>query len=445
MTTMQRLRDRAPEFGLAAFVIVAGMVAGAIGVRDPKLGALAVAILVVLLLVSRRPVALGIVTVAGVYAVQRLGTTHASPGTAGGISYSDALTAAASVLALPALASTTELRRLRAATGGVAVYLALLVPGLIASPSNRVFLEWTHRLVIVAGALVVGAWLVREHVERLALRMFAVVSVVVAIIAVYDSATNGFNPAFPIGLHKNFVGALFGGALVLLLAAPESVHVALALRFLAVTVIGLGLVASQSRGAELAAAAGVLIAFALNRTMHTARVKAFAVAVGVALAVVAGLSIRDQFNLGKADLSNSSAGVRVNVEKVTRDIWHTSPMVGVGLKYYNSGNFGRFAVAPTNVIDNELAESGVIGLIGFVVFQVGVFAAGISRRGTPLVAAAVGMVGAQLLHGMVDIYWSGGVVTLPFLVLGIALSGSPTAAFRTRSSPRPAIGTHRAA
>jgi hypothetical protein len=32
---------------------------------------------------------------------------------------------------------------------------------------------------------------------------------------------------------------------------------------------------------------------------------------------------------------------------------------------------------------------------------------------------------ALLLHGMVDIYWSAGTVSLPFLIMGMALGGVP--------------------
>lgn len=71
----------------------------------------------------------------------------------------------------------------------------------------------------------------------------------------------------------------------------------------------------------------------------------------------------------------------------------------------------------------ELAESGIIGLIGFTALQAAVAAAGVRRRRNgPLVAAAVGIVAGELLHGMVDIYWAAGVVTLPFVVMGIALA-----------------------
>jgi hypothetical protein len=441
---LERLRSRGSELTLIAFVIVAGVAGGFIAVRSAKLGALAVAALVMVLLVSRRPVVLGVVTVAGVYAAARLGSTSATPGS-GGISYSDALVAAATVMALPALTGTSELRRLRGgAAGGIAVYLALLLPGLMASPSTRAYLEWTHRLVMVGGALLVGAWLVRDHAARTALRLLTAVSVIVALLAVQDTLTHGLRAAAPIGLNKNFVGSLFAAVLIVLLAAAPAIHIAPALRIGAAVVVAAGLGVSQSRGAELGAVLGVLVALLLDGKAHGTRLKLFATLIAAALAIVAAVSIKDQLSQNKAELNNSSAGVRFNVEHVTQDIWRTSPVVGVGLKYFNTGDFGPLAAAPNNVIDNELAESGLIGALGFVLFQVMTFAAAYRRRATPLVAAAAGAVCGLLLHGMVDIYWSAGVVTLPFLLLGMALASPSPAPGAARASTRRAIGAHRA-
>jgi hypothetical protein len=419
----EELRSRAPEYLLTAFVVVAGGIAGALGVRNFRLGALVVAALVVLLLVSRRPVVLGIVAVGAVFFVQRLGSTHAAPGSGGGVSYSDALVTAASIMALPAVAGTPELRRLRSAAYAIAVYLALLVPGVLANPSPRAYLEWTHRLVMLGGALLVGAWLVRERAERTALRLLVLVSVVVGIMAIYNTFTHGLAPAAPSQWNKNFLGAIFSSVLIVVLMAPQAIRLPPLVRIGAIVAIGGGLLASQSRGGELAAVFGLLVALVLNPRLHSVRTRAVEIVVGLAVAAAAVISIRHQLNLSRAALDNSSVGVRINVERVTRRIWRSSPFVGVGLKYFFSGHFGPYAYPANNVIDNELAESGLIGLAGFVLFQAGVLVAGIRRRTTPMAAAAVGVVAAQLLHGMVDIYWSAGVVTLPFLLLGIGLAG----------------------
>jgi hypothetical protein len=439
-----QLRDRVPEFALIAFILIAGTMAGFLGTRDAKLGGLAVATLVILLLVSRRPVVLAVVAVAGVYAVQRLGATNATPGSGSGVSYSDALVASATIMALPALAGTPELRRLRSAGTAIAVYLALLLPSVLANHSDRVYFEWLHRLVIVGGALLVGAWLVREHAERAALRAFVAVSTVIGALACYDTLSNGLHPASPLQLNKNLIGSLLAVAVVVLLAATHTLRLSLVVRFAAVAVVAGGLLSSQSRGGELAAVLGLLVAFVLDPGSHQRRTKIFAAVVGLGVAVFAGLSIHTQLQQSTVDFRNSSAGVRFNVEDVTHEVWRSSPYVGVGLKYFNAGVYGPYAQAPNNVVDNELAESGLVGLAGFVLLQIGTIAAAVRRRASPLAPVAAGAVAGQLLHGMVDIYWAAGVVTLPFVLLGIALAKSRASATTARRGPTVAAGAHRA-
>jgi hypothetical protein len=442
LARLDELRDRVPEVVLVLFVIVAGVVVGTVGVRSFKQGALVVSMLVVVLLVSRRPVVLGIVAVAGVYGVQRLGSTTAAPGSAGGIAYTDALLTAAAILALPALASTPELRRLRGAAYAIAVYLALLLPGVVANPSPHAYLEWAHRLVMVGGSLLVGAWLVRERAERTALRLLALVSCVIAVNAIQWTFTHGFDPASPHGWNKNFLGALLAAVFVLVLAAPDELQLPAPVRFGAVVLVAGGLLSSQSRGAILAAVLGMLVAFVVNPAAHNLRVWAFAGLVGIALVAFTVISIHRQLTVDQSDLNNSSLGVRFNVEHVTLKIWRTSPFVGVGLKYFFTGHFGPYAFVPNNIIDNELAESGVIGLLGFVLFQIGVIVTAARHRGSPLVAAALGIVAGKLLHGMVDIYWSAGVAALPFLILGIALAQPRAAPPAAGPRSRIAIGAH---
>ena len=443
LARLDAARDRLPEFLLIAFVVFAAALAGTVGVRSFKQGALIVVTLVVLLLVSRKPVVLAAVALAGVYAVQRLGSANAAPGSAGGISYSDALVTAASIMALPALASTPELRRLRGAAYAIAVYLALLLPGLAANRSTRAYLEGAHRLVMLGGALLVGAWLVREGYQRTALRLLTIVSCVVAVLAIQWTFTHGFNPAAPSQWNKNFIGAIFSAVLVLVLAAPQAIGWPPILRWTATILIAGGLLSSQSRGSEIAAAGGLLVALLLNPRAHSIRVRIFAGLTGIAIGVVAAISIKHQFAQNQQTINTSSIGVRFNVEHVTQKIWRTSPFVGVGLKYFFTGHFGPFAYPANNVIDNELAESGVIGLLGFVLFQIGVLAAAVKRRGAPLVAAAAGMIFGQLLHGMVDIFWSAGVSTLPYLILGMALAAPEPATLASGASAR-VSGAHRA-
>jgi hypothetical protein len=139
--------------------------------------------------------------VAAVFAVQRLGGSSVNPGSSGGISYSDALLAAAFVMAVPALLGTAELPRLRLALQGTAVYLALLLPSVIANPSTRAYLEWSHRLVLLAGALLVGAWVAREQRVKDALRLLVLVACIVSLVSIEQWFRNGFELTSPFGVN----------------------------------------------------------------------------------------------------------------------------------------------------------------------------------------------------------------------------------------------------
>jgi hypothetical protein len=420
-----RLSRRWTELLLISFVVVAGAATGLASAKSAKLGTIAVAALVVMMLTARRPVTLAVVAFAGVFAVQRLGGSSFAPGSTGGLSYSDALLAAAVVLAVPALIGTAQLPRLRVALQGTAVYLALLLPSLIANSANRVYLEWTHRLVMLAGSLLVGAWIARERRAKEALRLLTLVACVVSADEIVNWARNGFTAATAFHLNKNFIGAILSGVVVLLVIASRYLAVRASVRIFAILLVACGLLVSHSRGSYLAAALGLLVAFMMNPRAHSPKVRAGASLVAAVLAIFAYVSISDQFHQGKEQFNNSSAGTRYKVEKVAHQIWRSQPIVGVGLKYFNTQDYGPYAFAPNNVVDNELAESGLFGLGGFVVLQVMAVAAGWRRRAEPLVAVAVGMVLGQLLHGMVDIYWTAGTVSLPFLMLGLALGREP--------------------
>lgn len=408
---------------LGALAVTAGVVVGAVGARSFALGLIAIVFLTLALLTARRPVNLAIAAFVGVFVVQRLGGSSYQPGSSGGITYSDVLVAAAAFLALPALLGTPHLRRVSGALLGLGAYLATLLPTVFLNPSSRADLEWAHRAVIVGGAILVGAWIVREDATRTALRWFAFASVVISIAAVQDCLRHGLGPAGPFGYQKNFVGALLGTALVVVIVARRFVGLPLPAWAGVVLLIGGGLLASQSRGGMLAAGLGLLVAFVLDPRAHTRAARALVVLVTGALAWFAYDSISHQLSLSKSDFEHSSLGVRFKVEQVTRDVWRTSPTVGVGLRYFQSGEFGFAAQAANNDVDNELAESGVIGLCGYVVLQGTAIAVAVRRRkGNPLAVAAAGVVAGALLHGMVDIYWTSGTVTVAFLILGLGLA-----------------------
>lgn len=420
-----RWRAEAPVLVVAA--AVTGAVAGAVSAASARMAAAVIAGVLIIGLTARRPAVLAIIALTAVFASQRVGSAPLVAGNGPGVSYSDAFLTAATFVSVPAVLGRTELGRLRLAGLGVAIYLACLLPTVLLNSSQRGYLEWLHRLVLLGGSLLVGAWIAREGKIRPALRCLLLVACVVAAAAVSNALRYGWLNSAPFGLNKNFVGALLAAVLVVVFIARE--HLALPAQWwaAAVCVLTAGEVASHSRGGALAASAGLFLAFVLTARLHRPGVKLLAVALAAGLAVFVYTSVRAQLEHSAAVVSNSSIGVRFNVERATRVVWLTSPVYGVGLKYFNTHQYGPFAMAANNVVDNELAESGVIGLAGFAVLQGAVLSAGFRRaRSEQLAAAGFGAVAGLLAHGMVDIYWTAGTVTLPFIIMGMALAHEPS-------------------
>jgi hypothetical protein len=326
-------------------------------------------------------------------------------------------------LSVPALLGTKEIRRLRLAGWGVAVYLACLLPTVLLNSSERGYLEWLHRLVLLGGSLLVGAWIVREGKIRVALRWLAFAACIVAAATVFDAVRHGWLNSAPFGMNKNFVGQQLAAVLVVVFIARERLALPTAWWAVVLGIISAGEIASHSRGGALGASVGLFLAFVLTGRLHKGGTKVLAVLVAAGLAVFIYTSVRGQLEHSQSVVNNGSIGVRLNVERETRNIWRTSTIYGVGLKYFNTDKYGPFAQPANNVVDNELAESGVIGLAGFVILQGAVLSAGFRRgRTEQLAAAGFGAVAGVLAHGMVDLYWTAATLTLPFVIMGMALA-----------------------
>ena len=195
-------------------------------------GLIAVAAAVLGLAVIRRPGNLAVIALVGVFAVQRVGTGSSAPGSRGGISYSDALLFLATMLAIPAVVRTREGSRLRVAVLGLAVYLSCLLPTVIMHPYTAGYLEWLHRLVLVGGSLLVGAWIARERLTQTALRCLVLAACVVAVLAIENTVRRGLVPATPLQLNKNYIGALLGSILCLPLSSQVTSACGLGYRLL---------------------------------------------------------------------------------------------------------------------------------------------------------------------------------------------------------------------
>lgn len=407
--------DRRLDLAFLAVVVVLGLAAGFVGTGRPVVGLALVAAAAGVCLLAVRPVLVAVLAVPAVYGYQSVG-----PG--GALGLSDVLLLAGAFLALPALARSPAFRRTGSLTRGFVVYLALLLPSLLVHPSGAAGRELLHRVVLVVAAVLVGAWLVTERQVEPALRLLALISGFFAVASILTWLTNGHQAAYPLGYHKNYAGSLLALTLLILLCASAHVPLRTGLRFPAIGLLVAGLLATQSRGAILGAALGALLwLFAPGSGVGVrGRSRVVAVVLAVGFVLYSGQSVRQQ--LVSSNVETNSVGIRRDVETYTRELWRTSPVVGVGIRYFTSGEYGELAQAPNNAIDNELAESGLIGTAGFVGFHVVALTLLWRRRRTALGLTALALVSGQLLHGMVDIYWSSGITPLPFMLAGMALA-----------------------
>lgn len=429
MTLRVRSRKSLPAAGLALYAAGVGVLLAA---GQARLAALLVVGWVALAAFALNSQIFSVLAVPGVFLVERLDL--------GGIdlSGSDALLILATALALPALARAPLPSRARLLLVGLTIYLGLVVVTLGFHPSLRSFAEVFHRAVLVGGSVLIGIQLVRSGRHIVALRLLLVVTVSVSIAAVVTSLTTGLAPAYPLGLHKNFVGSLFAMILLIAMASYAVFDLPQTLRVPLMAVLVAGLLAAQSRGAFLTLLGGLLVLVVRQRGRQTVAVRAVALLGAAAAVALIVTSVQSQLEerVGTG-VQHDSLAQRERVELATYELWNDHRVLGVGLKYFRTGMFGAANQAPNNVLNESMAETGIVGTVGFLGFQVLALVA-LARGSSPLATAGMACVLGRLLHGQVDIYWSAGTAALPWIVAGLGLAEQRS---RAATLPQAAIGS----
>jgi hypothetical protein len=398
--------SRPPSLDYASFACLVGYLT----FYDRKLAIGAAAAGLIAGVVAGNVARLAVIATAGVWLIQRV---------PGDISLTDVLVAAAGAAALVAGAAHTIHPRGRVVLRAFTVYLLSLTVTLLYNHNLRSDFEWFHRIALVAGAVWVGAWLVSTGLHRAALRLLLAVTTVIAAVTLVTGASTGFgSPAQPLGFQKNFIGSIVATVLLLLLAAHRKFDLrAPTLRWCVLLLIG-GLVATHSRGAMIGASVGTLIWFFRSSARETPRVRSFAVLAAIGISVFTGVSIHNQLR----HRTYTSFTQRTLVEQDTRRLWMKHPWTGVGLRFFKTSRYAGYQ-PPNNVFDEILAEAGVFGLAGFVVF-IGGALYGLGRLHGDLATAGLCTVTARFVHGLFDVYWTGGTTTLAWIVAGMGLAAA---------------------
>jgi hypothetical protein len=333
------------------------------------------------------------------------------------MSLSDAVTFLALGAALPHIPWQNQ--ALRRVLAGLGLYMTLLAVTIVSHPTQRAMTEWVHRLVLFGGAVLIGAAIAHRGQIKSSLRAVTYAATLVALAAIVDTLTHGLAPAFPLGLHKNAAGPMLAMVAILLIAAPWHTGIRPSiLRHLRVIIIA-GVFATQSRGAGLGLVVVISI-YALRHKRARQRAPIFFMIIALVLIVVSALTLKDQqennpkFN--GVDLRSTTIDAAID------DVWVHHPLTGGGLKYF-AGTFNQ-AGGAEQIFVAELAEAGVIGLLGLLFLLANTWIV-LQPRRDPIGEAAFLVFTLEVLYALTAIFWVAGTLTLPMLIVGLAVGSDP--------------------
>lgn len=227
-----------------------------------------------------------------------------------------------------------------------------------------------------------------------------------------------------LGYNKNGIGASLACCLLVCLELWFSADrpTAKYLLGIAMTIIGVGLIFSLSRGAWLGASIGAVFIVCMRRQF---RLLLRTGLILVPLIIVCWKMMPEsskQYATGIDREKNYNIKLRYESVDIAKDYFQQNPIYGMGVglrKEYDA----------TNVEWLTLAETGVLGLSAFLLIHV-VFLRLVwtTRRHFPqtdirysLLAIAAALMLYKFIHGSVDHYWSRGAITPAWASVGMAV------------------------
>lgn len=395
----------------------AGLLAGLVATRSLAAAAGVSAMVAVVVLCLASPVVPLLAVLPAAYGSWRLGPASID------MSVADVALVVGALVALPFVPWRAP--RVRLAFAGLVAYEAILAIAVIAHPTTRAMLEWGHRILLVAGALAVGAALAQLDRVGRAIRWYLVASAVVAAGACQLSLANGFAPAYPFGIHKNSAGLLLTAAFLITIVAPRLAAVPAALATPLRLLLLAGVLASQSRGAMVAAIAGMAALQMRGRTTRRAAPLALAavLAMGAVVALVSE-SESDRIRRDPSAARHTGLRSRQATNSASLAIWSSDPVFGAGLRYFKDP--ARGVGEPHNVVIVTLAESGLVGM-GALTVLLGAAWAALRRVATEEAAMARVIFGVRVLAALFDIFWVAGRGSFAWVLVGLAIGASAAA------------------
>lgn len=409
-------RSSAPQRGLPGVVIAwsipLALVAAVVGVlaTEDALWALAAAGAVLAVgLVVCDPMLIVALTVPATLVLVRVG---------GVLSVSDLVLAAGTAVAIVMIRPRGLAAMQSLLWAGVA-YSAAAIPTLVLNVYSENVIEWAHELVLVLGSLVVGFTIGRTGRTGLAIGGYIAGCLVIAFWAIgrfllVYASTGQMNEVYLPNLHKNTIGGMLGLAIVIIYARPPWLRLTPSLYWSGLAVLSAGVAVSQSRQAMIGAVAGLLL-ISLRRRPETGRRPILIWFAAVPVVVYALSMLESQL---ASDNQFNSAYQRLTWYQDSVDIWLTSPLFGVGLRWWYTSRFGD-GFQPPNAELEVLTSVGAIGLIAFLaLFAVALVALWRIDPAYGTVGAAVVL--TRFVQAQFDLYWVAGQASLLWILAGIA-------------------------
>lgn len=394
---------------VVTWLSVAGLAAAAgVAVALNAFAGLAIAVLVLAFgIFVADPILVVVLVLPGSILLQRVG------GSSTNLSVADLLVFMGAIVCLFHV-EWAEARNLKRFLRGIVWYEAVLILVVVAHPFRGDIVEWFHRFSYLAGSTLVG-WVIAFHGRaRQALRLYLWGAGLLALLAIAHAATSGFQPAQWGPYQKNAIGAVMWVAVIIAHLNPPWVRIPKSESRALEVLCLFGLLACQSRQSAILVVLGLGTAILLNSDIRGRSKMIVFIAVPIVGIVyysfVLALQNNPQFN---------SVAIRFGQIAAALHVWHSSPVLGLGMRFYNLPQYLTVTAPPNSLIDN-LSSTGVVGSLAFFFL---VFVTLRALSGLPRIYGTLGLVIllAHYVDGMFDTFWIGALSISPFLIAGISL------------------------
>jgi hypothetical protein len=399
-----------PVMRKAAFWSVVVLVAVMIGVAANGSERLALALGGVLLIFGifvADPILLAVIVLPGSLLLERVG------GASTNLSVADLLVFMGAVACLFHV-RWKEAPFLRQFFKGILWFQAALILVVVANPNRYDIVEWFHRFSYLGGSVLVGWTIASFGRSRQAFRLFLWASMLLALISIERSFATHFQPAQWGAYQKNSIGAVMWVAVVLAQVNPPWSGLGRTEARVAKYLCFGGLLASQSRQAAVALILAISVATFLNPDV---RRRSKLVLLGC-LPLMVGL----YYSFSLAARNNpkfNSVSIRVDQISAAFHVWHLSPVLGEGMRFYDLPQF-LYVTAPPNVLIDNLASTGIVGSLAFLYL---VFVTMRTMGRLPRTFGTLGLVIllGHYVDGLFDIFWIGANMIPPMVIVGMTL------------------------